>query len=410
MKGVEQLIQGDPTSLVVSNDLPIPPTKDTDVVIKVACAGVNRIDLIQSNGHYKVPDDVSEVLGLEVSGSIIVVGKDCTRGFKEGDTVCALLSGGGYAEFAAVDERFVLPGIPSLTMSEMGSIPEAFLTSYQLAIIIAKAESGQSALVHAGASGIGQVLTRMLVKKGVNVIATTRSRSKMQVCLDSGASDVVMPVSTSNSGRDLIALGHSATTAKEGDGDGDDQPKKKRFFAARAVDANGGIVGEHFDMVFCPVGNDYFEENMACLKTDGKLILYGLLGGATGMIDGALMNKILFNRISIIPSTLRSRSAEYKDALIQSFLNDQECGYPTLQSGAIKPLHVEFSYSLEDVMTAHSIMAKNRNVGKIMLMVNEQTKSLEYFAREMQQLERTWISPQKEPNGGGGEEEKRGNK
>lgn len=393
MKGVEQLIEGDPTSLVVSNNIAIPPTEATDVVIKVACAGVNRLDLIQANGQYKVPEGVSEVLGLEVSGLVITVGSACTKGFKEGDIVFALLSGGGYAEIVAANENLCFPAIPSLSLPQMCSIPETFLTAYQLAFFIAKAESGQSALVHAGASGVGQVLTRMLVNKGVNVISTTRSRSKIDACMKSGASDVILPVTTTNSGRDLILLGKT-----RGDGalDMEDVPPRKKYFAAKAIDANGGLTGTHFDMVFDPVGGDYLDENLACLKVDGKLILYGLMGGTEMQIDGSFMSKILFKRISVLPSTLRSRSLEYKNGLAKAFYEDEQVGYHALSTGRIAPLEVEYMHPLEDVMKAHTAMQKNRIQGKIVLMVSEQTNTLEYFAREMQQLEERFISPNKD--------------
>ena len=262
MKGVEQLIDGDPSSLVCSTNVPIPPSESTDIVIKVACAGVNRLDLIQAEGKYKVPQGLTEVLGLEVSGQVLSVGSECKKGIKEGDIVFALLAGGGYAEIAAVNENLCFPAIESLTLSQMSSIPETFLTAYQLAFFIASAEAGQSALVHAGASGVGQVLTRMLSIKGVNVISTTRSRSKIDVCMKSGAADVVLPVSTTNSGRDLLTLGISeGADLKQEE---DTSPPRKYYFAAKAVDSNGGLVGTHFDMVFCPVGGEYLEENLSC--------------------------------------------------------------------------------------------------------------------------------------------------
>ena len=258
MKGVDQLVASDPSSLVVADDVPIPVTNSSDIVIKVSCAGVNRLDLIQADGNFTVPEGTSSVLGLEVSGIVLSVGSECTRGFKERDEVFALLQGGGYAEMVAVDERFVFPAIKSLSLSQNASIPEAFLTAYQLAFFVAKAEAGQSALVHAGASSVGQALIQLLVKKGVNVIATTRSRSKIDICLRCGASDVIMPSASSNSGRDLILLGLSAQESEN-------EPARKRF-AARAMEANGGLTGAAFDMVFCPVGGDYLEENITCLE------------------------------------------------------------------------------------------------------------------------------------------------
>lgn len=380
MKGVDQLVASDPLSLVAADDIPIPKANSRDIVIKVSCAGVNRLDLIQADGKYSVPDGTTSVLGLEASGIVLSVGSECTRGFKERDEVFALLQGGGYAEMVAVDERCVFPAIKSLSLSQNASISEAFLTAYQLAFFVAKAEAGQSALVHAGASSVGRALIQVLVKKGVNVIATTRSRSKIDVCLRCGASDAVMPVSTSNSGRDLIVLGLSAQ-------EGEDQPKRKKYFAARAIDANGGLTGAAFDMVFCPVGGDYLEENVACLKTDGKVVLYGLMGGTADEIDGGLISKLLFRRISLLPSTLRSRSLQYKASLCDAFRHDEQCGYPAIERGDLK-VEVEHTFPLEDVLKAHSIMRMNRNVGKIVLMVSDQTATLEWFSREMKQLEK----------------------
>ena len=113
-------------------------------------------------------------------------------------------------------------------------------------------------------------------------------------------------------------------------------------------------------------------------------------------IDGSLMSKILFKRISLLPSTLRSRSLEYKSELAKAFYEDETVGYPALSSGRIQPLDVEYTCPLEDVMKAHTVMQKNRNVGKIVLMVSDQTNTLEYFAREMQQLEERFMSPSKD--------------
>ena len=388
MKGVEQLVDGDHLSLVVTDDIPIPESNSTSIVIKVACSAVNRLDLIQAEGKYKVPEGSTNVLGLEVSGMVISIGPDCVRDFKERDEVFALLPGGGYAELVAVDERCVFHAIKGLSRSQNASVPEAFLTAYQLAFFVANAQSGQSALVHAGASSVGQALTQLLVQKGVNVIATTRSRSKIEVCVKRGASDAILPTSTSNSGRDLIVLGLNPQ-------EGDDQPKRKKYFAAKARDANGGITGEPFDMVFCPVGGDYLEENVACMKDDGKIVLYGLMGGMAEQIEGSLLSKLLFRRISILSSTLRSRSIEYKADLCRAFLEDEQCGYNALVRGDVK-VEVEHSLPLEDVLKAHSIMRMNRNIGKIVLMISNQTATLEWFSREMKQLDSLLISPERQ--------------
>ena len=124
------------------------------------------------------------------------------------------------------------------------------------------------------------------------------------------------------------------------------------------------LLATHFDMVFCPVGGEYLEENLSCLKQDGKLIfLYGLMGGTGAPIEGALLSRILYKRISILPSTLRSRCLEYKIKLAKAFYEDKDVGYQALRNGNIRPLDVEFTFPLEDEPSA-SRNAKNRNVGK----------------------------------------------
>lgn len=332
-------------------EIPIPIPGEGQVVIRVQCCAVNRLDLLQVSGAYPPPRGAGPVLGVEVAGTFVSAGEGCTGEWIEGETVCALITGGGYAEFCVASEKTTWKCerlVPALSLAQLASIPEAMMTAYQLLFLVAKVQRGETVLLHAAASSIGQALIQMCVRKGVRVIATTRSPEKRDVCLQLGASECFVV---------------SASPVS--------------FSGAVLQSAKGGV-----DAVLCPVGNSYFAENVSSLAVDGRYILYGMLSGAVEEPGQNALGKLLAKRISLLPSTLRSRSDAYKAELGALLAADEDCGI-----GAIIPsnyqIHVDEILPLERFVDAHAKMASNSNVGKLVLTVTANASAIEFFRAEL---------------------------
>jgi len=367
---------------------PLPPPLPAlhQILIRVTFVGINQLDLIQARGGYKLPPGASDVLGLEVSGTVVQAGPDCRKGFADGDEVMALLSAGGYAEFVAVDERTVMPAVPGLSQAENAAIPESFITAYGLLFFTAQVKAGDNMLVHAGASAVGQCLIQMASRRGARVVATTRSPEKVEVCRKRGAAEVIV-LSNAN-------FTHKALSAGVKDWSSVEQYR-------------------YYHSVFDPVGAHYLESNIDALLTDGTLVLYGLLNnsGEHAMTTPALLGKILAKRISILPSTLRSRDIYYKADLMQCFMGDPVCGHSQLGKdlrigadvyrgdvakmsntiaesgyGGHMVVQVDSIFPLEEVLSAHAKMRRSANVGKIVMSVSNSATTIDWFAKQLNEI------------------------
>ena len=355
MRAVIQITDGDPSTLVIDEDT-LPQMVHRGLLIRVQYAAINRMDLLQSKGNYPLPKGASKIIGVEVSGTIAAVGDGCELGFVYGEPVAALLLGGGYAEFCIADERHVIRLFPRLNMQTMAAVPEAFMTAYQLCFMVGNIKKGESVLVHAAASSVGQAAIQMLSRKGIKVFATVRSEAKLKTCLDLGATAAFVVDS-----RDVS-------------------------FAEAVLQANDGNL---IDVVLDPVCSAYMADNIKLLNIDGRWVLYGMMGGAT-ITEPALLQKLMAKRISLLPTTLRSRSAEYKEEIIQKLSSDPD-GFPAIASGEIKVI-VDRTYPLEEVLSAHQYMEQNKNTGKIILAVTSTSTALEFFASELQCMEKRLFS------------------
>lgn len=349
MKTVVQTIPGDASSLTIGN-VPLPEPGPREVLIRVLCSALNRMDLLQAAGKYPVPKGASEVLGVEVSGTIIAMGEECSCGFQINEAVMALLPGGGYAEFCVCDERCLMRCIPGLEPQVSASIPEAFMTAYQLCFLVGRVQSGESVLLHAAASSVGQAAMQMLVRKGVKVFATVRSEAKRDRCLELGCTGAIVLKS------------------------------EEEKFGPWLLEQNDG---KRIDAILDPVGLTYLQENIEVLDFDGRLVLYGLMSGGA-VNDPMFLNKLLAKRITITASTLRSRTNDYKHALITALSEDPD-GLPAIASGAIKVL-VDRTYPMEEVLAAHDCMRKNLNIGKIVLLVSSTATAIDFFQQELKSL------------------------
>ena len=267
-----------------------------EVCIRVRASAVNRADLMQRRGLYPPPPGASEVMGLECSGLVEEVGKG-VRGVKPGDEVCALLAGGGYAEFALAPAGSVVPVPSGMDLTEAAALPEVFATAWLNLYMEAAMQPGELALVHAGASGVGTAAVQLCREFGNPVFVTAGEDDKIQRCLALGA-----------------AGGHN---------------RQNGSFAAavQAFAAQSGAAPARVDVVLDPVGAPYLAANLAVLATGGRLLMIGLMGGRETSLDLAV---VMSKRLRIIGSTLRTRSAEAKAEVMSQL---QERVWPLISDG-----------------------------------------------------------------------------
>lgn len=306
-------------------DVADPIAQEHQVLIKVHAAALNRADLLQRQGKYPPPAGESDILGLEVAGE--VVEPDSTGKWSKGDRVMALLAGGGQAELVAIDKDLVMAIPPNLTYEQAAAIPEVFLAAYQAMFYEGKLKHGGSILIHAGASGVGTAAIQLAKMRGANVVITA-SAKKHKSCIDLGAD---------------LAIDYQQEDFKE---------RVVEFTAGRGI-----------DMVLDFIGGPNFMKNIEALAIGGTLIQIAMMGGAK--TDNVNLYPLLRKHITIIGTTLRSRSIAYKTDLIQQFAKDF---LELLATGKITPV-IDSVYNLSEIQDAHRRMEDNLNVGKMVLKV-----------------------------------------
>jgi len=317
---------GGPDALVL-NQRPLPPVEPEEVLIKVAAAGVNRPDTLQRQGNYPPPPGATDIPGLEVSGTVVELGRSVTDR-DLGEKVCALLAGGGYAEYVAVDHRQVLPLPDGVDLVSAAAIPEAFFTVWANLFDRGQLTSGEIALIHGGASGIGTTAIQLARALGARVFATAGTSAKIQLCETLGAERAI------NYKRDDFAAVLKDTLGKRG-----------------------------VDVILDIAGASSFTQNMSVLATEGRLVIIGLLGGTKSQIN---LSRVMLKRLTVTGSTLRARSPEEKGSIRDAL---REIVWPLLSSGVVKPI-IQQTFGLEDVAQAHRLMDANATQGKLVLIVD----------------------------------------
>ncbi|MEE2691819.1 MAG: NAD(P)H-quinone oxidoreductase [Pseudomonadota bacterium] len=320
MRAVEISSPGGPDALKPAQR-PTPKPGPREVLIRIEAAGVNRPDVLQRMGAYPPPPGASDLPGLEAAGEIVAVGPDVLAD-KVGDKVCALLPGGGYAEYATVHEGSCLPIPRGFSMAEAASLPETFFTVWANLFEDGELSGGETLLLHGGTSGIGVTAIMMAKAFGAGVIATASSEQKIKAIRKLGA-DHAFNYATDNWEEKIAAL--------------------------------GGV-----DVVLDMAGGDFVARNLACLKPGGRHVSIAMLRGAAAEIDiFAIMRK----RLRLSGSTMRARDAEEK-ARIAFELRQRV--WPLLESGKIRP-QIDRIYPLADASKAHERMEKGEHIGKIVL-------------------------------------------
>lgn len=325
MRAIEITQPGKPDVLQLC-ERPVPVPKAGEVLIKVHAAGINRPDVLQRLGKYPVPPGASDLPGLEVAGEI-VDGDYAAAGFDKGDLVCALVQGGGYAEYCTAPAEQCLPLPNGLSALEAASLPETFFTVWSNIFDRAQLAPGETLLVQGGSSGIGVTAIQLATALGHRVFATAGSDEKCRACEQLGAERGIN--------------------------------YRSEDFAAVVKELTGG---KGVDVILDMVAGDYIPREIDCLADDGRIALIALLGGAKAEID---LGQVLRRRLHISGSTLRPRPVAFKAAIARSL---RERVWPLFEQGKLKPV-IYRSFPLAEAAQAHALMESSTHVGKIVLEV-----------------------------------------
>lgn len=305
-------------------EIPRPEPREGEVLIKIAGSGLNRADLIQAMGGYPPPPGAPSTLGLEVSGEIAAVAPG-VRGLREGDKVCALLGGGGYAEYCTVSALCVLPIPKGVELVDAAALPEAHFTVWTNLIDSARLKKGESVLVHGGSSGIGTAAIQLCAARGHVVYATAGNAEKCKACERLGAARAI-----NYRDEDFVEI-------------------VKKETGGRGV-----------DVILDMVGGDYIQRNFSAAALWGRVVNIAFQSGMTANVNFAAM---LMKRLSLMATTLRARSNEEKGAIRDALAREV---WPLIETGKIKPV-VDHLYRLAEAEAAHKLMATSAHIGKILL-------------------------------------------
>lgn len=304
---------------------PVPVPGEGEVLIRVAAAGVNRPDVQQRLGQYNPPPGSTDIPGLEIAGTVVAQGPGSTR-FPVGSNVCALVAGGGYAEYCAAPEPQVLPVPGRLSMIEAAAVPETFFTVWTNVFERGRLQPGETFLVHGGTSGIGTTAIQLARNFGARVIATAGDDEKCKACVRLGAERAIN--------------------------------YKTEDFVAIAKDMTGG---KGVDLILCMVGGSYVPRNIRTLAVEGRLVQIAWLGGSKVEAD---FMQLMTKRLTWTGSTLRPRSIAQKAAIARQL---EEKVWPLIAAGTIGPV-MHATFPLAEAAKAHALMESSAHVGKIVLV------------------------------------------
>lgn len=304
-----------------------PEPKAGELLIAVQASGINRPDMLQRKGLYPMPPGVSDLPGLEIAGTVAAGSAEALKsaGLKVGDAVCALVAGGGYAQYCVAPAGQCLPVPGKLSMIEAAALPETVYTVWQNVFHIAGLKSGETLLVQGGSSGIGTTAIQLAKALGATVIVTAGSDDKCAACLKIGADHAINYKS-----QDFVAE------------------------VKRITDGKG------CDVVLDMVAGDYVAREIQCMREDGRIAVIATQGGNSSAVD---IGVVLRKRLTISGSTLRPRSVAYKTVLAQEI---RATVWPMIESGKFKPV-IHATFAAADAAKAHALMESGEHVGKIVL-------------------------------------------
>ena len=323
MRAIEIRQPGGPEVLTpATREKPVPGP--TELLIKVAAAGVNRPDCLQRQGAYPPPPGASDIPGLEIAGEVVSIGSS-VKAFKPGDHVCALVAGGGYAQYCPVDEANALPLPPALTMTEAAAVPETFFTVWHNVFQRGGLKSGETFLVHGGTSGIGTTAIQLAKAFGARVLATAGSEAKCAAMRDLGAD---------------LAINYHDTD-----------------FVEAVKEATGG---KGADLILDMVGGDYITRNYQAAAIEGRIVQIAFLRGRKAEADFSLL---MMKRLTHTGSTLRARDIAFKAEIAKEL---RQHVWPLLEARTVLPV-IDSIFPLNQASAAHRRMEDGDHIGKIVL-------------------------------------------
>jgi putative PIG3 family NAD(P)H quinone oxidoreductase len=312
--------------VLVPRELPVPVPAQGEILVRVEAAGVNRPDTIQRMGLYPPPPGAPDTPGLEIAGEVVATGPGVTL-WRVGDRVCALVGGGGYAEYCLAHESHALPIPKSFSAIEAAALPETFFTVWTNVFERGALKAGETLLVHGGSSGIGTTAIQLARVLGARVFATAGSADKCAACRELGA--------------------EAAFNYREQD------------FVAETKKLTGG---RGADVILDMVGGDYIPRNIDAAAKDGRIVSIAFLNGSVAEVN---FMPVMLKRLTLTGSTLRPRSIEEKAALAAAL---REKVWPLLDAGRVRP-RIDATFPLADASKAHALMEKSSHIGKIVLTV-----------------------------------------
>lgn len=307
--------------------IPLPQGKDDELLIKVAAAGVNRPDIMQRTGMYPPPKGASEIPGLEISGEVVAMGANVS-GYSLGDKICALVTGGGYAEYCTVPAAHCLPVPEGLSMTEAAALPETFFTVWSNVFDRGGLSAGETFMVHGGTSGIGTAAIQMAKAFGSTVICTSGSDKKAQFCTELGAD---------------LSINYKTQDFSE---------EVKTFTQGKGV-----------NVLLDMVAGDYMKRNFKVMAVEGRIVMIAVLRGPK--IKANIL-PIMLKRLTLTGSTLRGREAAFKADIAQNLKTKV---WPLIEQGKIKPV-LSKSFPLLNAPDAHRYLESGNNMGKIVLTIS----------------------------------------
>jgi putative PIG3 family NAD(P)H quinone oxidoreductase len=312
--------------VLVPEERPTPAPGAGEVLVKVQAAGVNRPDMMQRQGHYPPPKGATDIPGLEIAGEVVALGEGAKR-WKIGDKVCALVIGGGYAQYCPAHESHALPLPGNLSMVEAAAIPETFFTVWHNVFERGGLKSGETLLVHGGSSGIGTTAIQLAKAFGARVVVTAGSAEKCEACRKFGA-DVAVNYKTED-------------------------------FVAAVKEATGG---KGADVILDMVGGDYIERNYDAAAVEGRIVQIAFQGGSKATVN---FMRLMMKRLHHTGSTLRARAVPDKAAIARAI---EEKVWPLIAAGKVKPI-INKTFPLAEAAAAHALMDSSAHIGKIVLTI-----------------------------------------
>jgi NADPH2:quinone reductase len=323
MRAIEITEPGGPEVLRIG-ERPIPEPGEGEVLIKVAAAGVNRPDVMQRTGMYPPPPGASDIPGLEIAGTVAALGADA-GGVQEGDLVCALVAGGGYADYCVAPASLCLPVPEVLSAAQAAAIPETFFTVWTNVFDRGRLASGESLLVHGGSSGIGTTAIQLAKAFGATVYVTAGSDEKCNACTELGADAAI-----NYRDEDFVARISELTNER-------------------------GV-----DVILDMIGGDYLPRNLKSLAVEGRIVQIALQGGPKVQMN---LLPIMLKRLTLTGSTLRPRTVAQKAMIAHSL---REKVWPLLESEKVRPI-IHATFPLAEASEAHRMMESSQHIGKIVL-------------------------------------------